>query len=107
MARPGVYDLEDFVSPHRLEDRVSGIRPGFPGDGPFPRISGPGTISNLDDPVQFGASNLISFSPLGRSSSGTLYLTDGRQQLYGVVLFGPTTRVRVWRYDARAGRWKR
>jgi sulfoxide reductase catalytic subunit YedY len=26
VARPGVYDLEDFVSPHRLEDRVYRLR---------------------------------------------------------------------------------
>ena len=26
MTRPGVYDLEDFVSPHRLEDRVYRLR---------------------------------------------------------------------------------
>lgn len=94
--------------PHRLEELVEGVRPGFPPGGPFPKIPPErGLISDTDDPVQFGASDVVSFTPIGSSSSGTLYLTDGREALYGVVLFGPTVRVRVWRYDPRTGRWTR
>ena len=89
-------------------DRVATIRLGFPPGGPFPRIPpNRGVIENLDDPVQFGRSDVVSFSRLGRSSSGTVYLADGRESLFGVVLVGPSSRVRVWRFDARAGRWRR
>jgi type II secretory pathway pseudopilin PulG len=92
--------------PHRLEARVSGVHLGFPPGGAVPRIPPKrGTIDDLTDPVRFGRSDLISFSPLGSASSGTLYLTDGRSGLFGVVLFGPTARVRVWRFDRRTGRW--
>lgn len=92
--------------PHRLEDRVEGVFPGFPGPGPYPAVPpSRGNLDRLDDPVKFGRSDLVSFSPLGSSSSGTLYLTDGGEELWAVVLFGPTTRVRVWRYDSRGGRW--
>lgn len=92
--------------PQRLEDRVSRVRLGFPAGGPIPRIPPrTGMIADLDDPVQFGRSNIVSFTPLGASSSGTLYVTDGRHELLGVVLFGPTVRVRVWRFDRRTGRW--
>ncbi len=94
--------------PHRLEDRIESVGPGFPPGGPFPKIPPEtGPIPDTGDPVQFGGSDLVSFSPIGSSSSGTLYLTDGREALYGIVLFGPTVRVRVWRYDRRAGRWTR
>jgi hypothetical protein len=93
--------------PHRIGDRVSGVAAGFPGAGPFPKVRGGGNIGNLEDPVKFGPSNLISFSPLGSSSSGTVYLTDGRRELFAVVLFGPTVRVRVWRYDPQNGNWRR
>jgi prepilin-type N-terminal cleavage/methylation domain-containing protein len=94
--------------PHRLGEFVEGVEPGFPPGGPFPKIPPEkGFISDTSDPVQFGSSDLVSFTPLGSSSSGTLYLTDGREALYGVVLFGPTVRVRVWRYDRKAGRWTR
>jgi hypothetical protein len=65
-----------------------------------------GTISGVDDPVQFGRSDLVAFSPLGTASSGTLYVTDGRE-LFGIVLFGATARVRVWRYDGGTNEWTR
>ena len=93
--------------PHRFDDVLAGIVPGFPPAPGIPNIPPrSGAISNLGDPVQFGASNLVSFSPLGSASSGTLYLTDGRHALRAVVLFGPTGRVRVWRLDTRERRWK-
>jgi hypothetical protein len=92
--------------PHHLQDRVEDVRLGFPPGGPFPRIPPrAGNIVDTDDPVQFGRSDIVAFSPLGRSSSGTLYITDGRRGLFGIVLFGPSTRVRVWRYDTVGGKW--
>ena len=93
--------------PHRLEDRVSGLYLGFPPAESVPRIPPrSGSISDLADPVKFGRSDLISFSPLGTASSGTLYVTDRRHALRAVVLFGPTVRVRVWRFDTREVQWK-
>jgi hypothetical protein len=92
--------------PHRLSDRLAPVRMGFPPGGRIPRIPPRrGYVDDLDDPVRFGRSDLVSFSPLGASSSGTLFVTDGRNELYGVVLFGPTARVRVWRYDRRTRQW--
>lgn len=96
----------EISGPHRLHPRVEGVSLGFPPGGPFPEIPpGRGTIAGNDDPVRFGRSDLIAFSPLGRSSSGTLYVTDGGRGLYAIVLFGPSARVRVWRYDAQGGTW--
>jgi type II secretory pathway pseudopilin PulG len=92
--------------PHHLQDHVEGVRLGFPPGGPFPRIPPrTGNIVDTDDPVQFGRSEIVAFSPLGRSSSGTLYVTDGRRGLFAIVLFGPATRARVWRYDSVGGKW--
>lgn len=93
--------------PHRLEDAVEGVALGFPTDeDSFPAIPPrPGRLRADDDPIRFGRSDVVSFSPLGRSSSGTLYLRDGAGGMYAVVLFGPTTRVRVWRLDRATGRW--
>jgi type II secretory pathway pseudopilin PulG len=93
--------------PHRLEYRVSGLYLGFPPAESIPALPPrSGNIADLTDPVKFGPSNLISFSPLGTASSGTLYLTDRRHALRAVVLFGPSVRVRVWRFDTREARWK-
>jgi hypothetical protein len=57
--------------------------------------------------VRFGRSTIVSFGPTGSASSGTVYVTDGLQGLYAVVLFGPTARLRVWRFDPVEGRWTR
>jgi Tfp pilus assembly protein FimT len=93
--------------PHRLEESDPCIALGFPPNAYLPNIPPrSGAIGALDDPVKFGRSDLVSFSPLGSASSGTLYVTDGRHKLYAVVLFGPTSRVRVWRLDVRQGEWK-
>jgi type II secretory pathway pseudopilin PulG len=92
--------------PHRIEDRISGIRLGFPLWDEIPKIPPRhGVLDDLADPVKFGVSNLVSFSPLGRSSSGSIYLTDGREGLAAVVVFGPTVRVRVWRFNVAGGNW--
>ena len=92
--------------PHHLQDQVEDVRLGFPPGGPFPRVPPrTGNIVDTDDPVQFGRSDIVAFSPLGRSSSGTLYVTDGRRGLFAIVLFGPATRARVWRYDSVGGKW--
>ena len=92
--------------PFRLEDIVGNVGPGFPFDAVRELPPGAGWLGNLDDPVKFGRSDIVSFSPLGRSSSGTLYLTDGVDRLYAIVLYGPSTRIRVWRYRAADQSWE-
>jgi hypothetical protein len=90
---------------HRIDELVERVRLGFPEGGSYPEIPpGTGTI-RTSDPVQFGVSDIVSFSPLGSSSSGTLYLTDGGTALAAVVLYGPTVRVRVFRFDPMEKRW--
>lgn len=89
-----------------LERQVPDVKLGFPPGGPYPEAPpGTETLSAGDDPVRFGRSDLVSFSPVGSASSGTLYVTDGRNGLFAVVLFGPTTRLRVWRYRPLERRW--
>ena len=93
--------------PHRLEDEVEKATPGVPPGGPFSEVPpGGDRLDETSDPVQFGRSKLVSFSPDGSASSGTLYVTDRRNGLAAVVLYGPTARVRVWRWDASGRRWK-
>lgn len=89
-----------------LERAVADVTLGFPPVGSFPEAPpGTDTLTAADDPVRFGRSDLISFSPAGSASSGTIYVTDGRRGLYAVVLFGPTARLRVWRFVPEGRRW--
>ena len=92
--------------PHRLEDRVSRVKLALPAGG-VPRIPpGRGRLGG-SHPVRFGSSRMVVFSPLGTSSSGTLYLTDGHDGPWAVRLYGRTTRISVWRFRPQTGRWTR
>lgn len=92
--------------PHRLDAHGDGIALGIPPGGPFPEVPpGTGTVDDSSDPVRFGHGDLVSFSPTGGASGGAAYVTNGRSTLSAVVLFGPTARVRVWRFDPRTRRW--
>lgn len=88
---------------------ASGVGLGFPPlDGSIPAVPPRrGTIDVDRGPVRIGRSSILACSPLGRSTSGTLYLTDGRRALWAIVVHGPSTRVRVWRYRAEERRWTR
>jgi prepilin-type N-terminal cleavage/methylation domain-containing protein len=89
-----------------LGRRVDGVTIGIPPGGPYPEAPpGTETLSAGDDPVRFGRSTLVSFGPEGSASSGTIYVTDGRRGLFAVVLYGPTARLRVWRYKPEERRW--
>ncbi len=93
-------------SVRRLSREVPGARLGFPGPGPYPRVPpARGTLGNPDDPVRFGAADLVSFSPRGSGSSGSLYVTSERGTLHALVLYGRTARQRIRRYDEGSRRW--
>jgi prepilin-type N-terminal cleavage/methylation domain-containing protein len=62
-------------------------------------------ITASSSPVRFGRSSICSFSPLGESSPGTIYLTDGAGGLYAVRVYGATAKMRVLRYERAQGRW--
>ena len=63
----------------------------------------PGAPSS--DPVALGRTNILSFSPSGTATSGTIYVRgrDGTQ--WAVRVLGATGRTRVLRYDLRTGEW--
>jgi len=90
-------------SPEQLSSQFSGVDIGtLPG---LPAIDA-GSPAPGDDPVRFGTSRLVSFSALGTSSSGTLYIKSRSDVQYAVRLVGATARVRIYRFDVRSGRWQ-
>ena len=105
-------DIESGVDPrlglprqlHHFGRRVAfgfpaGVRPRDPGD---PRRR----LGNLRDPIRFNRSDLASFGPLGGSTPGSLYLSDGRFHLVVVRVYGRTGKVKILRYDVRSERWR-
>jgi len=96
-----------FGIPYRPGDGRGGIRFGIPAGRVFPRIPpSRGSLQSDDDPIQFGSSNIASFSPLGDATSGTAYLTDEESRLAAVVVFGATSRVRILLFDPVTGEWR-
>ncbi len=88
-----------------LRAQHPGLRFGVLAGSPVPRIPpASGWISASQDPIAFGASDIYSASPRGETSTGTIYMTDG-QGMRAIVAYGPTGRLRLWRYDARRGAW--
>ena len=63
-------------------------------------------LDRLDDPIRFNRSDIASFNQIGRSTPGSLYLTDGRYLLSVVRLFGRTGKVKVMRYDPETEVWQ-
>jgi hypothetical protein len=93
--------------PFAIDTALDGVRLGIPGPVPIPRIPpARGLLLPGTDPVRFGRADIISFSPIGESSSGTLYLTDRRGELRALVVYGRSGRIRVWTYSPQL-HWRR
>lgn len=106
-------DIDEGVDPalgpaRRLAHLGADVRFGFP-PGRAPRDPSDPThrLGNLDDPVRFNLSDIASFDPLGTSTPGSVYLTDGRVHLMAVRLFGRTGKVKILAYDRATETWRR
>jgi len=63
------------------------------------------TLEPGDDPLRIGNTSLLTFSPVGSATSGTLYVAAHRGPQMAIRVFGATGRVRVLMFDARARQW--
>ena len=57
------------------------------------------------DPLRIGSSNLLSFTPLGTATSGTIYVRGRDGSQFAIRVLGATGRVRVQRYLPRTRAW--
>lgn len=69
-------------------------------------VSGTSTLTPGDDPLRIGSSALLTFSPLGSATSGTLYVSAHRGPQMAIRVFGATGRIRVLTFDAQARQWR-
>lgn len=88
--------------PERLSYHFNGVEFGVaPGLPPVDSSSAaPGT-----DPIKFGSSDIVSCSPIGACTSGSVYVLGRGGAQYVVRVLGETGRIRVLRFDVRTGKW--
>jgi type IV fimbrial biogenesis protein FimT len=95
----------DFMirGPERLEDQFPGVTFGLDEQvGPID----PGDRFSDRDPIKVGRSRMLSFSPAGTCTPGTLYvLGRGRRQL-AVRVLGATGRLRVLEFNFGTLTWR-
>jgi hypothetical protein len=59
----------------------------------------------VKSPVVFGNSTICSFSPMGESTPGTIYITDNDGGLWCVRVYGASAKIRTLRYDPGKKKW--
>jgi type II secretory pathway pseudopilin PulG len=92
--------------PRPLQYLSSRMHFGFP---PGRKVRDPGSPRewlSAADPIRFNNSDLASFGPLGTSTPGSVYLTDGQQRLMAVRLTSRTGKPRIIVYDFEEEVWR-
>ncbi len=109
LRRRGVADGSDPAGPpYRLARDHPGVELGRPSWRRIREIPpARGTIGAAEPAVRFGTARMAVFDPQGHATAGSLFITDGRDALCAVVVYGVTARVQVWCYDRAQGDWAR
>lgn len=95
----GGIDFIDGV-PKRIGDDFPNVRFGLAEGLPdVDGVRGAGT-----DGVRIGSAKILTMSPDGTATSGTLYV-EGRRAQYAVRVLGATGRTRVLKYDSGRRAW--
>jgi hypothetical protein len=107
------FSFETFVDGNRNGVRTRDIASGA--DRPLDGAVGlsemfPGVVIGLaadeaGDPVRIGTSSLMSFTPTGTATSGTIYIRGRDASRFAVRVLGATGRTRVLQYVERTGEW--
>jgi prepilin-type N-terminal cleavage/methylation domain-containing protein len=92
-----------IAAPERLPDQFTGVEFGALPD--LPPVD-PGGTSPGSDPIRLGAGSLASFTAMGTSSSGTVYIRSRRDAQYAVRIFGETGKTRMLKFERSTRRWR-
>ena len=73
------------------------------------RVPDPGSpghyLDRIDDPIRFNSSDICSFSPMGESTPGSVYLWDAHDGMAVLRVFGGTAKVRSLYYRRGERGW--
>ena len=101
-------DIQNGTDPpigwlERIPDRFQGVDFGL---GPaLPPIDPSGTAP-AGDPIKLGSSDILTFTPFGSSSSGSLYLRGSGDTQAVVRVYGVTGKVRALEFVRATISWK-
>ncbi|MEO8190296.1 MAG: GspH/FimT family pseudopilin [Acidobacteriota bacterium] len=90
----------------RFEWTHQDVHPMILRDIRVPDPAGSGFLDRTDDPIRFNGSDICSFSPIGESTPGSVYLSDGRNRMAVVRVFGRTAKMRTLYYRRGERTWK-
>jgi hypothetical protein len=84
----------------------SDVRPGIMTGATVPDPDGSGRLSgSVADPIRFNRSDICSFSALGESTPGSIYLWDGGDRMAVVRVYGRTGKIRTLYYRRGDREW--
>jgi Tfp pilus assembly protein FimT len=94
---------QPLTAPEWLDDQARDI--SLRVNQPITDVAGSTAITPGEDPLRIGNTALLTFSPLGSATSGTLYVAAHRGPQLAIRVFGATGRVRVLMFDAQTRQW--
>jgi hypothetical protein len=89
-------------APERLQDNFPGVTFGVLAG--VTSIDADRAISD-GDPIRIGSADLLTFTPIGTATPGTLYLRGRGAHQYAVRVLGVTARTRVLEFNFGETRW--
>ncbi len=92
--------LTDF---ERIGDQFPGVTFGILGGVPV--IGSASPTAGDSDPLQIGRSGIMSFTPDGCATSGTVYLRGRGKVQLAVRVLGATARTRVMKFEPASREW--
>ena len=87
-----------------LGEHVNGVRFGL--SPAAPAIGATTPAGSGADPIRLGAGDILSVTPLGTATSGTLYLRSREGHQVAVRILGATARVQIHQFDFQTGDWR-
>jgi type II secretory pathway pseudopilin PulG len=92
------------AGPYWLRGKYPGISfsfvPGFDGLDP-----GGAPIGDLTDPLRFGRSDICSFSPLGKASPGSVYLSNRKRRQAAVRVTPANAKIQIFTWHGKTLKW--
>lgn len=104
LSRDIARGTDKLISPlEQLDQQFADVAFGI-----WPTVTAIDAGESLDvgDPIQLGSSTVLSFSPNGAATAGTLYIRGLRLNQFAVRVLGATGRTRILRYDFADRRWR-